>query len=102
MPNHLIMLDADEFDARRGYTRWILPQTGAILGNREANADLWTDRDGRLFVRFSSSGYVYHYEIQSSTQPVITEDLHDAVYDFLQEQLVTWVVGGVDDSVLNM
>jgi hypothetical protein len=103
MANHLTLLDADEFDARRGYTRWILPGTGAILpGHPEASADLWTDRDGRLFARFSSAAYIYHYEIRSSTQPTITEDLHDAVYEFLQEKLVTWVIEGIDDSVLNM
>lgn len=34
--------------------------------------------------------------------PVITEDQHDDVYEFLQEKLMTWVIGGIDDCVLNM
>lgn len=103
MADHLTLLDADEFDARRGYTRWILPGTGASLpGHPQANADLWTDRDGRLLARFSSADYIYHYEIRSSTHSAITEDMQDAVYEFLQEKLVTWVIEGIDDSVLNM
>jgi hypothetical protein len=33
---------------------------------------------------------------------VITEVLQDAACEFLQEKLVTWVIEGIDDSVLNM
>jgi hypothetical protein len=103
MADHLTLLDVDEFDARRGYTRWVLPGTVARLpGHPQASTDLWTDRDGRLFTRFSSADYVYHYEIISSMHPVITEDQHDDVYEFLQEKLMTWVIGGIDDCVLNM
>lgn len=103
MPDDLTLLDADEFDARRGFTRWALPGTGAILpGYPQASADLWTNRDGRLFVRFSSAGYIYHYEIVSNAHHPITEDQKDAVFDFLQNKLVTWVIEGIDDSVLNM
>ena len=85
MAEDLTLHSADEFDARRGFTRWILPGTVAILpGHPQAMADLWTSRDGRLFTRFSCAGYTYHYEIRSSKQPTITEDQQDAVCEFLQ------------------
>ena len=103
MTEDFTLVDADQFDARRGFTRWILPGTGANLpGHPQANADLWTSREGRLFTRFSSAGYIFHYEITSTRQPSITVDLQDAVCEFLQEKLVTWVIEGIDDSVLNM
>lgn len=99
----LTLLNADEFDARRGFTRWVLPGTGVVLpGQPQANADVWTNRDGRLFARFSSAGYIFHYEIVSTTHHPISEDLEDAVREFLLDRLVTWVMGGVDDSVVNM
>ena len=103
MAEAFTLIDADAFDARRGFKRWVLPGAGAILpGHPQAMADLWTNRDGRLFARFSSAGYTYHYEIRSTTKSAITEDLQDAVSEFLQDKLVTWVIEGIDDSVLNM
>lgn len=103
MTEEFTLVATDAFDARRGFTRWILSGTGANLpGYPQANADLWTGRDGRLFTRFSSAGYIYHYEISSSRQSVISEDRQDALCEFLQEKLVTWVIGGIDDSVPNM
>ena len=103
MAEDFTLLSADKFDARRGFTRWILPGTGAMFpGHPLAMAYLWTSRDGRLFTRFSSAGYTYHYEIRSTSQPTITEDLQDAVSEFLQKKLVTWVAEGIDDCVLNM
>jgi hypothetical protein len=100
MTEEFTLADTDKFDARRGFTRWILPGTSANLpGHPQANADLWTSRDGRLFTRFSSVEYSYHYEISSTRQPVISEDRQDAVCEFLQEKLVTWMIEGIDDSV---
>ena len=103
MTEEFTLVATDEFDARRGFRRWILAGTGANLpGHPQANADLWTSRDGRLFTRFSSAGYIYHYEISSTRQPMIAEDRQNALCEFLQEKLVSWVIGGIDDSVLNM
>jgi hypothetical protein len=93
MADAFTLIEADKFDARRGFTRWILPGAGANFpGRPQATVDLWTNRDGRLFARFSSAGYIYHYEIRSIEQSAITEDLQDTVSDFLEEKLVTWVI----------
>jgi len=59
-------------------------------------------RDGRLFTRFSSAGYIYHYEIISTKKRAITEDLQASIDDFLQMKLVTWMIEGIDDCVLTM
>lgn len=103
MKEEFTLVDADGFDARRGFTRWILPGICTILpGHPQADADLWTSRDGRLFTRFSSAGYIYHYEIVSARKSAITEDQQEAVSEFLQDKLFTWVIKGIDDSVLSM
>jgi hypothetical protein len=103
MAEDFTLIDANEFDARRGFHRWIRPGTAAILpGHPQATADLWRTRDGRLFTRFSSAGYIYHYEIISTKHPAITEDLQDSVSEFLQDRLVTWMIEGIDDSVLTI
>ncbi|MCB1224449.1 MAG: hypothetical protein KDK99_01450 [Verrucomicrobiales bacterium] len=103
MPEALSLIDAEPFDARKGYRRWALPATIAHLpGYPQAIADLWSDRSGRLFARFSSAGYIYHYEIPSNTGTQFSEDQKDDIEEFLQEKLVLWMIEGIDDSVLNM
>ena len=48
-----------QFDARRGYRRWCLPGVGVRMGDSpQAVADIWEDREGRLFTRFESLGYL--------------------------------------------
>jgi hypothetical protein len=42
------------FDARKAMKRWCLPGADAhIPEHAKASADLWTDQEGRLLVRFS-------------------------------------------------
>ena len=103
MPETFAIIDAESFDARRGFRRWILPGTIAHFpGRPQATADIWADRSGRVFTRFASAGYIFHYEIITCTGTPISEDQEDAINDFLQEKLVLWTVEGIDDSVLNM
>lgn len=103
MNESFILLDVDGFDARRGYTRWVSPGVGANFSSHpQAVADLWTDRDGRLFTRFSCSGYVYHYEIVSASRTSIAEAQMAEIEKFLDDKLLLWVTEGIDDSVLNM
>ena len=91
--------ETDKFDARRGYSRWVLPGTGAVFpGKPCANADLWTDKDGRIFVRFSSRDYNYYFEIKLADGSSPTVEVKDYLEDFLQHTLVQWMVEGLDDS----
>lgn len=91
------------FDTREALVAWVLPGTVASLpGYPDAEANLWTDREGRLFAEFRCDGYEYHYEISKANGTPITHALQNDVCEFLQERLVTWVIEGVDDDVLNM
>lgn len=87
------------FDARRGYTRWVTAGVGVRTTKRGtlAVADLWIDRQGKLFTRFTSLGYSLHFEIKPVKPSKITPDMKDAVEKFLDKMLLTWIEDGVDD-----
>lgn len=88
------LLITGSFDARGGYTRWILPGLGARSTKRGSlvEADLWTDRQGILVTRFTSPsrGCSEHFKIQGLTGEEITPDQQEAVADFLVEKLLEW------------
>jgi len=95
------LFPTDEFDARRGYSRWVLPGVGTRTTERGslAEADLWVDRKGKLVTRFRSRGYTLHFEIKVIPKSQITHEMEDDIAEFLLAMLSTWVVGGVDDDL---
>lgn len=103
MKENYTLLEIEDFDARKSFTRWVVPGTGIRLpGCYAAHADLWINAAGGLVARFSSFGYVYHYEVRAVGKKQIRPADADNVLDFIQDKLVTWSIGGVDDSVTNM
>jgi hypothetical protein len=104
MPNRsFTLVFMDSFDARKGFKRWVLPGAGAHLPARpQANADLWTDRSGRLVARFSGAGHVCHYEIAASGGEPLGEVDAPAMNHFLQDKLVAWEIEGFDDDVFKL
>lgn len=94
----LVLIDA--FDARRGYKRCPLPGVGVSwVGGvpRGANADFWRSRTGEFVVRFSSQGYVYHFEAFAASGKQIPENEIPEFGDFIADALCEWVDEGVDD-----
>lgn len=89
------------FDARRGFSRWVIPGIGTRTTERGslAEADLWIDRQGNLFTRFASQGYSLHFRIKSVLSDRVTPAMKDDVENFLHDMLITWVVDGVDDDL---
>ena len=99
MTTPFALAEAGRFDARKGFTRWILPGLVVIFhGHPRAVADIWINREGRLFTRFSSSIYTYHYEIVTPAQALISQDQEGALCKFLEDKLVLWVGEGIDDD----
>ena len=90
-----------EFDARRGYSRWILPGVGTRTSERGslAVADLWVSRRGDLVTRFKSLGFTLHFEIVVIPQSPITVEMELDIADFLLDMLRAWIVDGVDDDL---
>lgn len=87
-----------DFDARRGCRRCDPPGVGVSFADRpQALADLWRSRSGRLVVRFSSQGYVYHLEAVRSDDREISDDELGAFADFVADALFQWAIDGVDD-----
>jgi len=95
------LMPTDEFDARRGHSRWILPGVGTRTTERGslAEADLWINRNGKLLTRFRSRGHTLHFEIKVIPESQITHEMQEDIADFLSEMLMTWVVDGVDDDL---
>lgn len=95
------LIPVDEFDARRGYSRWVLPGVGSRTTDRGslAEADLWVNRNGNLVTRFRSCGYTLHFEIKVVPEDTITDEMQDDIAEFLLKMLRTWVVDGVDDDL---
>lgn len=89
------------FDARRGYSRWVAPGIGTRSAERGslAEADLWVDRQGNLFTRFTSQGYSLHFKIKSVLCSKITPEMKENIEEFLYNMLITWVVDGIDDDL---
>ena len=92
------LAEANAFDARR-YKRCKPPGVGVSFGRgRSANADFWRDKEGKLFVRFSSQGYIFHLEASRiDGMPISIDDMSE-FEEYIAESLSTWLVEGVDDS----
>ncbi len=58
--------EIEEFDARRGYERCTILGVVTHANGMKAMADFWKDHNRRLVIRFSSLGYKYHLEGQTS------------------------------------
>jgi hypothetical protein len=95
------LVPTGEFDARRGYSRWVIPGVGFRTTERGslAQADLWIDRRGNLVTRFTSHGYSLHFKIKEVPSGQITPDMEEDVVNFLDHMLMTWIVNGVDDDL---
>ncbi len=70
------------------------PERGSV-----ATADVWIDKQGGLFTRFTSLGYSSQYKIKAVSCDAITPDMKDAVENFLLELLLEWQEQGVDDAL---
>jgi hypothetical protein len=103
MSDHFELTHTDAFESRKDLVPWVLAGTVASLHDRpDAEANLWTNIEKRVFVEFLSDGYAYHYELSNANGHAFTPEQQDEVSEFLQERLVTWVIEGIDDDVLNM
>ena len=86
------------FDARRGFKRCSLPGVGVSYeGGPSAIADFWRDRTGRLVVRFSSQGYIFHFEALLVSGKQILEDKMEDFGQYVVDMLLEWLTEGVDD-----
>ncbi len=88
---------APAFDARRGYRRPKPTGVGVAGHDQRAVADFWR-RDGSLFVRFTSQGYVFHYEARLQTGDPIEHDEMDDFALYVADVLMEWLCEGVDDD----
>ncbi len=89
------------FDARRGYKRCSVPGLGVSWSEGwppSALADFWRDRAGRLVVRFSSLGYVYHFEAMLGSGEGIPDTKLQAFQEYVEEVLADWAHDGVDNA----
>lgn len=59
--------------------------------------DLWHDRSGHLFGRFSSSGYTFHAEIRIGTGGPVVGRRDDSLVSALADILLLWLDEGVDE-----
>jgi hypothetical protein len=85
------------FDARRGYARCNPPGVGVSDERQGALADFWRDRTGRVVVRFSSRGYIYHMEAVLVSGKDIRERQMDDFSDWVADVLLQWMIEGVGE-----
>ena len=95
------LIPTNGFDARRGYSRWIIPVVGvSTIGRKSvAEADLWINPKGKLVTRFKSSGYTLHFEIKVIPEIPISNEMQEDIAYFLSQMLMTWLIEGVDDDL---
>jgi hypothetical protein len=62
-----------------------------------ALADFWRDRTGKLVVRFSSQGYIFHLEAALTSGKPIPEDKLNDFGEYVSNILLEWLVEGVDE-----
>lgn len=88
-----------DFDARRGYTRCVLPGVGvSFQDGRSGMTHLWRDRAGNVVVRFSSQGYTFSFMVVHSSGEQLTDDQVEAFEGLLRKLLMLWLIEGVDDT----
>ena len=90
-----------DFDARRGYLRWVIPGVGIRTTERGsvAQADFWIHRQGKLVTRFTSHSFSLHFLIKAFPFGQITPDMKEDIVTFLNDMLMTWIVEGVDGDL---
>lgn len=95
-----VLTEIANFDARRGYTKCVLPGVGSSFANdsRRADADFWRNKNGNVAVRFSSQGYRFSFEACLRSGAHIPDDQLDDFGMFVSELLILWIVEGVDDT----
>lgn len=92
------LIEVDAFDARRGYRRCTPPGVGlSFADGPNAIADFWRSRTGRLLVRFSSQGYVFHLEALRRGGKKISADDMTEFEEYVADTLVEWVTEGLDE-----
>ena len=92
------LIEIGDFDARRGYKRCALPGVGVSYEKGPtAIADFWKDKTGKLFVRFSSQGYIFHFEALLVSGKQIPEDKMEDFGQYVVAVLLEWLTEGVDD-----
>ena len=92
------LIETGGFDARRGYKRCSLPGVGVFYEDgTNAIADFWKDKTEKLVVRFSSQGYIFHFEALLVSGKQITEDKMEDFGQYVMNVLLEWLAEGVDD-----
>lgn len=87
------------FDARRGYTRCVLPGVGTSFQDGQSGTiDLWRDRAGNVVARFSSQGYAFSFMVTHSSGEQLTDAQVEAFENLLGKLLMLWLIEGVDDT----
>ena len=86
-----------DFDARRRLRRCTPPGVCVERDRQVATADLWRHADGRLFVRFSSRGYIWSMECTLPSGQQIPDGRMEEFTDWLGDVLLEWIIDGVDD-----
>lgn len=87
------------FDARQGYKRCTTPVVGVHLGEEQsADSDFWRDKTGKVYVRITSSGYVYDYQAMRIDGKQLSESDMGELADYMVQVLHDWMVEAVDVS----
>lgn len=93
-----VLTEIDGFDARKGYTRCLIPGTGTSLRRgRTAVADFWRDRARNVVVRFASQGYRFSFEATLPDGGRIGDRQLEDFTHHVCELVHLWLVEGVDD-----
>lgn len=92
------LVEIDYFDARRGYKRCSIPGVGCSdAPGFNAIADFWRDQTGRLVVRLSCRGYIYHLGASLVSGKNVPENIMEEFSQYVMHTLRNWLLEGVDD-----
>jgi len=94
------LIEVDAFNPRQGYKR--CPDHHGVIvafGRAErADADFWRNRAGKVFIRISSRGYVYHYQAMRIDGRQLSESDMSEFSDYIADVLQDWMREAVDVS----
>lgn len=91
------LIQIEPFDAR-GLKRCNPPGVGVKVGvTPKADSYFWRDRSGKVVIRWSSQGYVYHFEAARNDGEEISDLDMDELGTFIANLMHGWVIEGVDD-----
>lgn len=75
-----------------------MPGVGVTCGrDTSALANFWRDRTGKLVVRFSSQGYIFHLEATLASGKPIPENKLNDFGEYVANILLDWLIEGADD-----